>query len=130
MSIFILPLFQDLSGSIDDLPTGTEAGLSSAVGASSGGPGSGSGSSSSGSGSGSGSSQGEQSNQARSPFSPHASPRLPGVHSGPSPSPVGSPAGSSQSRSGPISPASAPGLRPSFTVVTVHLHYNLISTLL
>ncbi|XP_076155755.1 AT-rich interactive domain-containing protein 1B-like isoform X3 [Alosa pseudoharengus] len=94
------PPQQDLSGSIDDLPTGTEAGLSSVVSATSGG---------SGSGSGSGSSQGEQSNPARSPFSPHASPRLPGVRSGPSPSPVGSPAGSSQSRSGPISPASAPG---------------------
>uniref|UniRef100_A0AAY4C0Y4 ARID domain-containing protein n=1 Tax=Denticeps clupeoides TaxID=299321 RepID=A0AAY4C0Y4_9TELE len=82
----------DLSGSIDDLPTGTEAGLSSAVSAS-----------------GSTSSQGEQSNPAQSPFSPHASPRLSGLRSGPSPSPVGSPVGSSQSRSGPISPASVPG---------------------
>uniref|UniRef100_A0A673K137 ARID domain-containing protein n=1 Tax=Sinocyclocheilus rhinocerous TaxID=307959 RepID=A0A673K137_9TELE len=75
-------VLQDLSGSIDDLPTGTEAGLSSAVSAS-----------------GSTSSQGEQSNPAQSPFS------------GPSPSPVGSPVGSSQSRSGPISPASGPGKR-------------------
>uniref|UniRef100_A0A671QE14 AT-rich interactive domain-containing protein 1B-like n=1 Tax=Sinocyclocheilus anshuiensis TaxID=1608454 RepID=A0A671QE14_9TELE len=84
----------DLSGSIDDLPTGTEAGLSSAVSAS-----------------GSTSSQGEQSNPAQSPFSPHASPRVPSMRSGPSPSPVGSPVGSSQSRSGPISPASGPGKR-------------------
>lgn len=83
---------QDLSGSIDDLPTGTEAALSSAVSAS-----------------GSTSSQGEQSNTAQSPFSPHASPRLSSLRSGPSPSPVGSPVGSSQSRSGPISPASVPG---------------------
>uniref|UniRef100_A0A8C1VR54 AT rich interactive domain 1B (SWI1-like) n=1 Tax=Cyprinus carpio TaxID=7962 RepID=A0A8C1VR54_CYPCA len=83
------PTQQDLSGSIDDLPTGTEAGLSSAVSAS-----------------GSTSSQGEQSNPAQSPFSPHASPRVPSMRSGPSPSPVGSPVGSSQSRSGPISPAS------------------------
>ncbi|KAG7465851.1 hypothetical protein MATL_G00158120 [Megalops atlanticus] len=82
----------DLSGSIDDLPTGTEAGLSSAVSAS-----------------GSTSSQGEQSNPAQSPFSPHASPHLSGLRSGPSPSPVGSPVGSNQSRSGPISPASIPG---------------------
>ncbi|XP_076873919.1 AT-rich interactive domain-containing protein 1B isoform X2 [Brachyhypopomus gauderio] len=82
----------DLSGSIDDLPTGTEAALSSAVSAS-----------------GSTSSQGEQSNPAQSPFSPHASPRLSNLRSGPSPSPVGSPVGSSQSRSGPISPASVPG---------------------
>ncbi|XP_043919436.1 AT-rich interactive domain-containing protein 1B isoform X2 [Protopterus annectens] len=82
----------DLSGSIDDLPTGTEATLSSAVSAS-----------------GSTSSQGEQSNPAQSPFSPHASPHLSGIPGGPSPSPVGSPVGSSQSRSGPISPASIPG---------------------
>uniref|UniRef100_A0A9J7XWA7 AT-rich interactive domain 1B n=1 Tax=Cyprinus carpio carpio TaxID=630221 RepID=A0A9J7XWA7_CYPCA len=86
----------DLSGSIDDLPTGTEAGLSSAVSAS-----------------GSTSSQGEQSNPAQSPFSPHASPRVPSMRSGPSPSPVGSPVGSSQSRSGPISPASGPGFAPN-----------------
>ncbi|KAJ8270971.1 hypothetical protein GJAV_G00121320 [Gymnothorax javanicus] len=82
----------DLSGSIDDLPTGTEAGLGSAVSAS-----------------GSTSSQGEQSNPAQSPFSPHASPHLSGVRGGPSPSPVGSPVGSNHSRSGPISPASVPG---------------------
>nr|XP_014343369.1 PREDICTED: AT-rich interactive domain-containing protein 1B isoform X4 [Latimeria chalumnae] len=82
----------DLSGSIDDLPTGTEATLSSAVSAS-----------------GSTSSQGEQSNPAQSPFSPHASPHLSGIRGGPSPSPVGSPVGSNQSRSGPISPASIPG---------------------
>uniref|UniRef100_A0A673NNG2 AT-rich interactive domain-containing protein 1B-like n=1 Tax=Sinocyclocheilus rhinocerous TaxID=307959 RepID=A0A673NNG2_9TELE len=86
----------DLSGSIDDLPTGTEAGLSSAISAS-----------------GSTSSQGEQSNPAQSPFSPHASPRVPSMRSGPSPSPVGSPVGSSQSRSGPISPASGPGFAPN-----------------
>lgn len=96
-------LFQDLSGSIDDLPTGTEAGLGSAVSAG-------------GSSSSSSSSQGEQggaSNQGQSPFSPHASPHLPSQRSGPSPSPVGSPAGSTQSQqsrsgSGPISPASGP----------------------
>lgn len=96
-------LFQDLSGSIDDLPTGTEAGLGSAVSAG-------------GSSSSSNSSQGEQgggSNQGQSPFSPHASPHLPSQRSGPSPSPVGSPAGSTQSQqsrsgSGPISPASGP----------------------
>ncbi|XP_073441849.1 AT-rich interactive domain-containing protein 1B isoform X9 [Dendrobates tinctorius] len=83
----------DLSGSIDDLPTGTEATLSSAVSAS-----------------GSTSSQGEQSNPAQSPFSPHASPHLPSIQGGgPSPSPVGSPVGSNHSRSGPISPASIPG---------------------
>ncbi|XP_058879464.1 AT-rich interactive domain-containing protein 1B isoform X2 [Acipenser ruthenus] len=87
-----LPPQQDLSGSIDDLPTGTEAALSSAV-----------------STSGSTSSQGEQSNPAQSPFSPHASPHLSSMRSGPSPSPVGSPVGSNQSRSGPISPASIPG---------------------
>ncbi|XP_064186653.1 AT-rich interactive domain-containing protein 1B-like isoform X2 [Anguilla rostrata] len=84
---------KDLSGSIDDLPTGTEAGLSSAVSAS-------------GSSSGSG---GEQSNPARSPFSPHASPAVAGLRTGPSPSPAASPAGSAQSRSGPISPAGIPG---------------------
>uniref|UniRef100_A0A8C8BGA3 AT-rich interaction domain 1B n=1 Tax=Otus sunia TaxID=257818 RepID=A0A8C8BGA3_9STRI len=89
-SFFLFP--QDLSGSIDDLPTGTEATLSSAVSAS-----------------GSTSSQGEQSNPAQSPFSPHASPHLSGIPGGPSPSPVGSPVGSNQSRSGPISPASIPG---------------------
>nr|XP_023663758.1 AT-rich interactive domain-containing protein 1B isoform X2 [Paramormyrops kingsleyae] len=83
----------DLSGSIDDLPTGTEAGLGSAASAS-----------------GSSSSQGEQSNPAPSPFSPRtSSPHLPGARGAPSPSPVGSPVGSNQSRSGPISPASVPG---------------------
>uniref|UniRef100_A0A8P4G213 ARID domain-containing protein n=1 Tax=Dicentrarchus labrax TaxID=13489 RepID=A0A8P4G213_DICLA len=96
------PQQQDLSGSIDDLPTGTEAGLGSAVSAG-------------GSSSSSSSSQGEQggaTNQGQSPFSPHASPHLPSQRSGPSPSPVGSPAGSTQSQqsrsgSGPISPASS-----------------------
>ncbi|KAL3049015.1 hypothetical protein OYC64_008484 [Pagothenia borchgrevinki] len=94
---------QDLSGSIDDLPTGTEGGLGSAV-------------SVAGSSSSSTSSQGEQGgagNQGQSPFSPHASPHLASQRSGPSPSPVGSPAGSTQSQhsrsgSGPISPASGP----------------------
>ncbi|XP_029350100.1 AT-rich interactive domain-containing protein 1B-like isoform X2 [Echeneis naucrates] len=93
----------DLSGSIDDLPTGAEVGLGSAVSAG-------------GSSSSSSSSQGEQggaSNQGQSPFSPHASPHLPSQQGGPSPSPVGSPAGSTQSQqsrsgSGPISPASGP----------------------
>ncbi|XP_069787721.1 AT-rich interactive domain-containing protein 1B-like isoform X2 [Narcine bancroftii] len=81
----------DLSGSIDDLPTGTEGTLSSGVSAS-----------------GSSSGQGEQSNPAQSPFSPHASPHLSGIR-GPSPSPVGSPVGSNQSRSGTLSPAGVPG---------------------
>ncbi|XP_062912086.1 AT-rich interactive domain-containing protein 1B isoform X1 [Mobula hypostoma] len=81
----------DLSGSIDDLPTGTEGTLSSGVSAS-----------------GSSSGQGEQSNPAQSPFSPHASPHLSGIR-GPSPSPVGSPVGSNQSRSGTMSPAGVPG---------------------
>uniref|UniRef100_I3KRB5 AT-rich interactive domain 1B n=1 Tax=Oreochromis niloticus TaxID=8128 RepID=I3KRB5_ORENI len=83
----------DLSGSIDDLPTGTEAVVSSG-------------------GSGSSSAQGDQGTPARSPFSPHVSPRLPPPpRTGPSPSPSPSPAGSgSQSRSGPLSPAtSGPG---------------------
>ncbi|XP_078131453.1 AT-rich interactive domain-containing protein 1B isoform X2 [Sander vitreus] len=83
----------DLSGSIDDLPTGTEAAVSSGA-------------------SGSSSAQGDQGTPARSPFSPHVSPRLPPpARSGPSPSPSLSPAGSSsQSRSGPMSPAtSGPG---------------------
>lgn len=91
---YVLFCFQDLSGSIDDLPTGTEATLSSAVSAS-----------------GSTSSQGDQSNPAQSPFSPHASPHLSSIPGGPSPSPVGSPVGSNQSRSGPISPASIPGIQ-------------------
>ncbi|XP_060938966.1 AT-rich interactive domain-containing protein 1B [Limanda limanda] len=94
----------DLSGSIDDLPTGTEAGLVSTASA---------GGSSSRSSSSSQGEQGGASNQGQSPFSPHASPHLPSQRSGPSPSPVGSPAGSTQSQhsrsgSGPISPASGP----------------------
>ncbi|XP_040925107.1 AT-rich interactive domain-containing protein 1B-like isoform X2 [Betta splendens] len=94
----------DLSGSIDDLPTGTEVGLGSAAGAA--------GSSSSSSSSSHGE-QGGPGNQGQSPFSPHASPHLPSQRSGPSPSPVGSPAGSTQSQqsrsgSGPISPAAGP----------------------
>uniref|UniRef100_H2TUK5 AT-rich interaction domain 1B n=1 Tax=Takifugu rubripes TaxID=31033 RepID=H2TUK5_TAKRU len=94
----------DLSGSIDDLPTGTEAGLGSAVSA---------GGSSSRSSSSSQGEQGGAGNQGQSPFSPHASPHLSSQRSGPSPSPVGSPAGSTQSQqsrsgSGPISPANGP----------------------
>nr|XP_024002143.1 AT-rich interactive domain-containing protein 1A-like [Salvelinus alpinus] len=81
----------DLSGSIDDLPTGTEGALSPGV-----------------STSGVSSSQGEQSNPAQSPFSPHTSPHLPGIR-GPSPSPVDSPASVTPSRSGPLSPAAVPG---------------------
>ncbi|XP_023807777.1 AT-rich interactive domain-containing protein 1B isoform X2 [Oryzias latipes] len=99
----------DLSGSIDDLPTGIEGGLGSAACAG--------GSSSSNSSC----SQGEQpnaSNQGQSPFSPHASPHLQSQRSGPSPSPVVSPAGSTQSQqsrsgSGPISPASGPSANTS-----------------
>uniref|UniRef100_A0A3Q4I1S4 AT-rich interactive domain 1Ab n=1 Tax=Neolamprologus brichardi TaxID=32507 RepID=A0A3Q4I1S4_NEOBR len=83
--------FKDLSGSIDDLPTGTEGALSPGV-----------------STSGVSSSQGEQSNPAQSPFSPHTSPHLPGIR-GPSPSPVGSPASVTPSRTGPLSPAAVPG---------------------
>ncbi|KAG7270018.1 hypothetical protein CRUP_027976 [Coryphaenoides rupestris] len=85
---------KDLSGSVDDLPTGTEAAVSSAASAS-----------------GSTSSQGEGSNPAQSPFSPHVSPRPPAMRGGgaSSASPVASPLGSGQSRSGPISPASGPG---------------------
>lgn len=86
---------QDLSGSIDDLPTGTEGALSPGV-----------------STSGVSSSQGEQSNPAQSPFSPHTSPHLPGIR-GPSPSPVGSPASVTPSRTGPLSPAAVPGERIS-----------------
>lgn len=93
--LFYLPptqtRFQDLSGSIDDLPTGTEGALSPGV-----------------STSGVSSSQGEQSNQAQSPFSPHTSPHLPGIR-GPSPSPAGSPASASTPRTGPLSPANMPG---------------------
>lgn len=87
-------MLQDLSGSIDDLPMGTEGALSPGV-----------------STSGISSSQGEQSNPAQSPFSPHTSPHLPGIR-GPSPSPVGSPASVAQSRSGPLSPAAVPGNAP------------------
>uniref|UniRef100_A0A6I8N916 AT-rich interaction domain 1A n=1 Tax=Ornithorhynchus anatinus TaxID=9258 RepID=A0A6I8N916_ORNAN len=81
----------DLSGSLDDLAMGTEGALSPGV-----------------STSGISSSQGEQSNPAQSPFSPHTSPHLPGIR-GPSPSPVGSPASVAQPRSGPLSPAAVPG---------------------
>lgn len=118
--------FQDLSGSIDDLPTGTEAGLGSAVGTGG-----------SSNGSSSGSSQGEPGgagNQGQSPFSPHASPHLPGQRSGPSPSPVGSPAGSTQSQpsrsgSGPISPASGPPANttaPGRVSVLSLMHFNYV----
>lgn len=100
---------QDLSGSIDDLPTGTEATLSSAVSAS-----------------GSTSSQGEQSNPAQSPFSPHASPHLSSIPGGPSPSPVGSPAGSNQSRSGPISPASIPGKWWAFKYMPICIQQSVV----
>ncbi|KAF7231104.1 AT-rich interactive domain-containing protein 1B isoform X1 [Nothobranchius furzeri] len=77
----------DLSGSIDDLPTGTEAAVSSGTSGDQGTPG------------------------ARLPFSPHVSPRLPPSRTGLSPSPSLSPAGSNQSRSGPLSPptSSRPG---------------------
>ncbi|XP_035986440.1 AT-rich interactive domain-containing protein 1B isoform X1 [Fundulus heteroclitus] len=79
----------DLSRSIDDLLTGTEAPVSSGA-------------------SGSGSTQGDQGTPgARSPFSPHVSPRLPPpARTAPSPSPSLSPAGS---RSGPLSPTSTGG---------------------
>ncbi|XP_010865393.2 AT-rich interactive domain-containing protein 1A isoform X3 [Esox lucius] len=80
----------DLSGSIDDLPTGAEGALSPGV-----------------STSGVSSSQGEQSNPAQSPFSPHTSPHLPGIR-GPSPSPAGSPASATTSRTGPLSPSTMP----------------------
>ncbi|XP_053942709.1 collagen alpha-2(I) chain-like isoform X6 [Cuculus canorus] len=82
---------RDLSGSIDDVPTGTEGALSPGV-----------------STSGISGSQGEQSNPAESPFSPCTSPHLPGIR-GPSPSSVGSPASAAQSRSGPLSTAAVPG---------------------
>ncbi|KAM9310317.1 AT-rich interactive domain-containing protein 1A isoform 2-T2 [Pholidichthys leucotaenia] len=98
----------DLSGAIDDLPTGTEGGLSPGV-----------------STSGVSSSQGEQSNPAQSPFSPHTSPHLPGIR-GPSPSPAGSPASASTSRTGPLSPANMPGTqmppRPSSVQSDGSLH--------
>uniref|UniRef100_A0A8D3DSL1 AT-rich interaction domain 1A n=1 Tax=Scophthalmus maximus TaxID=52904 RepID=A0A8D3DSL1_SCOMX len=99
----------DLSGSIDDLPTGTEGALSPGV-----------------STSGVSSSQGEQSNPAQSPFSPHTSPHLPGIRGGPSPSPAGSPASASTPRTGPLSPANMPGTqmppRPSSVQSDGSLH--------
>ncbi|XP_051519086.1 AT-rich interactive domain-containing protein 1A-like isoform X1 [Myxocyprinus asiaticus] len=101
----------DLSGSIDDLPTGTEGALSPGV-----------------STSGVSSSQGEQSNPAQSPFSPHTSPHLPGIR-GPSPSPVGSPASGAASRTGPLSPGAMPGNqmppRPSSVQSDGMLHSSL-----
>ncbi|XP_042631963.1 AT-rich interactive domain-containing protein 1A-like isoform X3 [Cyprinus carpio] len=102
---------QDLSGSIDDLPTGTEGALSPGV-----------------STSGVSSSQGEQSNPAQSPFSPHTSPHLPGIR-GPSPSPVGSPASGPASRTGPLSPGAMPGSqmppRPSSVQSDGMLHSSM-----
>ncbi|XP_046886370.1 AT-rich interactive domain-containing protein 1A isoform X1 [Hypomesus transpacificus] len=101
----------DLSGSIDDLPTGTDGALSPGV-----------------STSGVSSSQGEQSNPAQSPFSPHTSPHLPGIR-GPSPSPVGSPASAGTSRTGPLSPATMPGTqmppRPASVQSDASLHPSL-----
>uniref|UniRef100_A0A667Z762 AT-rich interaction domain 1A n=1 Tax=Myripristis murdjan TaxID=586833 RepID=A0A667Z762_9TELE len=101
----------DLSGSIDDLPTGTEGALSPGV-----------------STSGVSSSQGEQSNPAQSPFSPHTSPHLPGIR-GPSPSPAGSPASASTPRTGPLSPANMPGTqmppRPSSVQSDGSLHPSM-----
>ncbi|XP_011483260.1 AT-rich interactive domain-containing protein 1A isoform X1 [Oryzias latipes] len=98
----------DLAGSIDDLPTGTEGALSPGM-----------------STSGVSSSQGEQSNPAQSPFSPHTSPHMPGIR-GPSPSPAGSPASSSTPRTGPLSPANMPGPqmppRPSSVQSDGNLH--------
>uniref|UniRef100_A0A8C8CHE9 ARID domain-containing protein n=1 Tax=Oncorhynchus tshawytscha TaxID=74940 RepID=A0A8C8CHE9_ONCTS len=103
-----LVCLQDLSGSIDDLPTGTDGALSPGV-----------------STSGVSSSQGEQSNLAQSPFSPHTSPHLPGIR-GPSPSPAGSPASATTSRTGPLSPATMPGTqmppRPSSVQSDGSLH--------
>ncbi|XP_034018043.1 AT-rich interactive domain-containing protein 1B-like isoform X2 [Thalassophryne amazonica] len=87
----------DLSGSIDDLPTGTEAAVTSGA-------------------PGSGATQADQGNSACSPFSPNVSPRLPPpTRTAPSPSPSPSPTGSSsQSRSGPLSPtSSAAGFPPA-----------------
>ncbi|KAM6915079.1 LOW QUALITY PROTEIN: AT-rich interactive domain-containing protein 1B [Xenentodon cancila] len=84
---------QDLSGSIDDLPTGTEAAVSSGTSGSSG-------------------IQGDQGSPgARSPFSPHISPRLPPpTRTAPSMSSSPSPASSSnQSRLGPLSPTTPSG---------------------
>uniref|UniRef100_A0A3Q3BE65 AT-rich interaction domain 1Aa n=1 Tax=Kryptolebias marmoratus TaxID=37003 RepID=A0A3Q3BE65_KRYMA len=100
-------LLGDLSGSIDDLPTGTEGALSPGV-----------------STSGVSSSQGEQSNPAQSPFSPHTSPHLPGIR-GPSPSPSGSPASASTPRAGPLSPANMPGTQMPPRPSSVHSDGNL-----
>uniref|UniRef100_A0A8C7M1S2 ARID domain-containing protein n=1 Tax=Oncorhynchus mykiss TaxID=8022 RepID=A0A8C7M1S2_ONCMY len=92
-----LVCLQDLSGSIDDLPTGTDGALSPGV-----------------STSGVSSSQGEQSNLAQSPFSPHTSPHLPGIR------------GATTSRTGPLSPATMPGTqmppRPSSVQSDGSLH--------
>ncbi|KAJ3597420.1 hypothetical protein NHX12_000947 [Muraenolepis orangiensis] len=97
---------QDLSGSMDDLPAGSEAAMSPGV-----------------STPGVSSSQGDQSNP---PFSPHTSPHLPGIR-GPSPSPAGSPA--SVGRSGPLSPANMPGTqmppRPSSVQSDGSLHPSM-----
>ncbi|MEQ2181438.1 hypothetical protein GOODEAATRI_011597 [Goodea atripinnis] len=99
-------IIQDLSRSIDDLLTGTEAAVSSGA-------------------SGSGSTRGDQATPgARSPFSPHVSPRLPPLaRTGPSPSPSLSPAGS---RSGPLSPTSTngPGFPPSMHRSTQGSHFG------
>uniref|UniRef100_A0A4W5KZL9 AT-rich interaction domain 1A n=1 Tax=Hucho hucho TaxID=62062 RepID=A0A4W5KZL9_9TELE len=107
-TVSCLVCLQDLSGSIDDLPTGTDGALSPGV-----------------STSGVSSSQGEQSNLAQSPFSPHTSPHLPGIR-GPSPSPAGSPASATTSRTGPLSPATMPGTqmppRPSSVQSDGSLH--------
>uniref|UniRef100_A0A674BVT0 AT-rich interaction domain 1A n=1 Tax=Salmo trutta TaxID=8032 RepID=A0A674BVT0_SALTR len=104
----LISSLNDLSGSIDDLPTGTDGALSPGV-----------------STSGVSSSQGEQSNLAQSPFSPHTSPHLPGIR-GPSPSPAGSPASATTSRTGPLSPATMPGTqmppRPSSVQSDGSLH--------
>uniref|UniRef100_A0A3P9NTL6 AT-rich interaction domain 1A n=1 Tax=Poecilia reticulata TaxID=8081 RepID=A0A3P9NTL6_POERE len=102
-SVYVLLIsLCDLSGSIDDLPTGTEGALSPGV-----------------STSGVSSSQGEQSNPAQSPFSPHTSPHLPGIR-GPSPSPAGSPASASTPRTGPLSPANLPGTQMPPRPSSVH----------
>uniref|UniRef100_A0A8C7LMP4 AT-rich interaction domain 1A n=1 Tax=Oncorhynchus mykiss TaxID=8022 RepID=A0A8C7LMP4_ONCMY len=107
-AVSCLVCLQDLSGSIDDLPTGTDGALSPGV-----------------STSGVSNSQGEQSNLAQSPFSPHTSPHLPGIR-GPSPSPAGSPASATTSRTGPLSPATMPGTqmppRPSSVQSDGSLH--------
>uniref|UniRef100_A0A8C4ZUT8 AT-rich interaction domain 1A n=1 Tax=Gadus morhua TaxID=8049 RepID=A0A8C4ZUT8_GADMO len=108
----------DLSGSLDDLPVGTEAAMSPGVstpGVSTPGV----------STPGVSSSQGDQSNP---PFSPHTSPHLPGIR-GPSPSPAGSPASAGAGRSGPLSPANMPGTqmppRPSSVQSDGSLHPSM-----